>query len=107
MRWIPQEAARLKSGLWQSRPGTVLRGRTLGILGHGRIGKQVAEIGRAFGMDVMIWSARGEGRTAARAEVGGCRRPRGFFAEADVVSLHLKLVPATRGSVAAGDASAV
>ena len=88
MRRIPQEAASLRAGQWQSGLGTTLRGRTLGIFGHGRIGSLVAGYGRAFGMNVMIG-----GRDSASQEA--------MFRESDVVSLHLRLTPETRAIVTA------
>ena len=66
-RRIPQEAARLKSGGWQSDIGGVLHGRTLAVAGFGRIGKVVAGYGRAFGMRVLVWS-RERGLAEARAQ---------------------------------------
>jgi D-3-phosphoglycerate dehydrogenase / 2-oxoglutarate reductase len=103
MRDIPRQMARLKSGQWQDRAGYVLRGRTLGIYGYGRIGKQVAGFGRAFGMRVLVWS-----REAARAqaladgyEVAATREA--LFDEADVLSMHIRLVAETRGIVTAAD----
>ncbi len=103
MRHIPQQMARLKSGLWQSRAGTGLRGRTLGIYGYGRIGKQVAGYGKAFGMRVLVWS-REKAREQARAdgyEVAATREA--LFGEADVLSIHVRLLPETRGLVTAAD----
>ena len=103
MRHIPQQMARLKSGQWQSRAGSVLRGRTLGIYGYGRIGKQVAGYGKAFGMRVLIWS-REKARAQALAdgyEVAASRDA--LFEEADVLSLHVRLVAETRGMVTAAD----
>jgi D-3-phosphoglycerate dehydrogenase len=103
MRHIPQQMARLKSGQWQSRAGTGLRGRTLGIYGYGRIGKQVAGYGKAFGMRVLVWSrekARGEAR-ADGYEVAATREA--LFDEADVLSMHVRLLPETRGLVTAAD----
>jgi D-3-phosphoglycerate dehydrogenase len=103
MRRIPQEMARLKAGHWQSSVGTGLRGRTLGILGYGRIGGVVAGYGRAFGMHVMAWGraaslerARADGHAAAPSREA-------FFEQADVISLHLRLTPETRGLVTAED----
>jgi D-3-phosphoglycerate dehydrogenase len=116
-RRLPQYIGNLKHGAWQqsglkaaSMPpnfglGTVLRGRTLGIWGYGRIGQLVAGYGRAFGMNVMVWGspasmarARADGHHAAptRAE---------FFALADVLSLHLRLDEATQGIVKLDDLS--
>lgn len=103
MRHIPDQMARLKAGGWQNRTGTVLRGRTLGIYGYGRIGKQVAGYGRAFGMRVLVWS-REQAREQARAdgyEVPATREA--LFDEADVLSMHIRLVQETRGVVTAAD----
>jgi D-3-phosphoglycerate dehydrogenase len=103
MRQIPQQVAALKAGRWQCGVGNTLRGKTLGIFGYGRIGRVVAGYGKAFGMDVLVWareasllSARADGYAAARTKAE-------FFETADVLSLHLRLVDATRGIVAADD----
>jgi D-3-phosphoglycerate dehydrogenase len=90
MREIPQQMASLKAGRWQKGLGLALRGRTLGIYGHGRIGAVVAGYGRAFGMDVRIL---GRDNSVRRA----------FFEECDVISLHLRLTDSTRGIVTAQD----
>jgi D-3-phosphoglycerate dehydrogenase len=103
MRHIPQQMASLQRGEWQTRAGSVLRGRTLSIYGYGRIGKQVAGYGRAFGMRVLVWS-REKSRAAALVdglEVAASREA--LFAEADVLSLHVRLIPETRGMVSAAD----
>lgn len=103
MRQIPQQMAALKAGKWQIGVGTGLRGRTLGIFGYGRIGSVVAGYGKAFGMKVLVWareaslaSARADGYSAARSKEA-------FFGECDVISLHMRLVDATRGIVTAAD----
>jgi D-3-phosphoglycerate dehydrogenase / 2-oxoglutarate reductase len=98
-RQIPQQMASLRSGGWQSGVGSTLRGRTLGIYGYGRIGKVVAGYGRAFGMPVLVWArerARADGLAVAPSKAE-------FFASCDVLSLHLRLVEATRGIVTAAD----
>ena len=103
MRRIPQEMAALKAGRWQSSVGLGLRGRTLGIYGYGRIGATVAGYGRAFGMNVSIWGREGS-TERARADgfaVAGSREA--FFEQADVISLHLRLRPETRGIVTGQD----
>lgn len=103
MREIPQQMASLKAGRWQMNIGRSVRGRTLGIHGYGRIGRAVADIGRAFGMDVLIW-ARPESCERARAdgfEVAPDQAA--FYGRCDVVSLHMRLVEATRGIVTADD----
>jgi D-3-phosphoglycerate dehydrogenase len=101
LRRIPQEMGRLKAGRWQSSVGTGLRGRVLGVFGYGTIGSQVAGFGRAFGMRVLVWS-RERGLAAARAD-GHEAAPgqEALFEEADVVSLHVRLVAETRGIVRA------
>ena len=102
-RKIPQQMAALQAGKWQMGVGTTLRGKTLGIYGYGRIGATVAGYGRAFGMRVIVW-AREAARTRARAdglEVAASKEA--FFADCDVLSLHMRLVEATRGIVAAED----
>ncbi len=107
MRQIPQQVASLKAGHWQSGVGGGLRGKTLGIFGYGRIGAVVAGYGKAFGMKVLVWAREG---SLARAEADGyvaAPSKAAFFAESDVVSLHMRLVDATRGIVTAGDLAAM
>jgi D-3-phosphoglycerate dehydrogenase / 2-oxoglutarate reductase len=110
-RKIPQYATNLREGLWQTASimpelntlGTVLKGKTLAIWGYGRIGKLVAGYGRAFGMKVQVW---GSGASRAAAERDGLQAAasrESFFADADVLSLHLRLNDATRGLVTAAD----
>jgi len=103
VRDIPQQAAALKAGRWQIGVGTTLRGKTLGVYGYGRIGSVVAGYGRAFGMQVQVW-AREATRAKARAD-GYAVAPskEAFFAECDVITLHMRLVDATRGIVTAAD----
>lgn len=103
LRHIPYEAARLKAGHWQSTTGTRLHGLTLGIYAYGRIGKLVADVGRAFGMKILCW---GREASAARARQDGhavAVSRQDFFAQADVLSLHLPLRDETRGGITAAD----
>ncbi len=103
VRQIPQQAAALKAGRWQIGVGTTLRGKTLGLHGWGRIAHAVAGYGRAFGMNVMVW-ARETSRERARREgfdVAGSKAA--FFEQSDVLSIHMRLVDATRHIVTAGD----
>jgi D-3-phosphoglycerate dehydrogenase len=103
VRHIPQEMARLRGGAWQGQIGTVLRGRTLGVIGYGRIGKVVASYGKAFGMKVLVWS-RDRGQREARDDgLEVCPDRESLFERSDVVSLHIRLVPETRGFVRASD----
>ena len=103
MRQIPQQVAALKAGTWQTGVGHSLRDKTLGIFGYGRIGSVVAGYGRAFGMSVLVW-AREATRAQARAD-GYATAPSkaALFEQSDVLSLHMRLVPATRGIVTAAD----
>jgi D-3-phosphoglycerate dehydrogenase len=103
MRQLPRQVAALKQGIWQTGVGHTLRGKTLGIFGYGRIGSAVAGYGRAFGMDVVAWSrqpsldrARADGYATARDQ-------QELFERSDVLSLHLRLVDATRGIVTSDD----
>ena len=115
MRRLPQYIANLKHGAWQQSGfkaaympvnfgmGSVLRGRTLGIWGYGRIGQIVARYGQAFGMQVRIW---GRPESLQRAAADGfvpSSSKEEFFAGCDVLSLHLRLNDATRGIVTGRD----
>ena len=103
MRQIPQQMASLQAGNWQMGIGRTLRGKTLGIYGYGRIGAVVAGYARAFGMNVLVW-AREATREKARAEGWDVAPSReAFFEQCDVISLHMRLVDATRGIVKAAD----
>ena len=103
-RRIPQEMAALKAGQWQtSRVGIGLRGKTLGIWGYGKIGAVVAGYGKAFGMNVVAW---GRETTLAKALADGVAVATGkeaFLEQSDVVSLHVRLIDATRGMMTAAD----
>ena len=103
MRQIPQQMAALKAGTWQIGVGHSLRGKTLGIYGYGRIGGVVAGYGKAFGMKVLVW-AREPAMAKARADGYATAASKAeFFEQCDVVSLHMRLVDATRGIVKAED----
>jgi D-3-phosphoglycerate dehydrogenase len=103
MRQLPQQVASLKAGRWQAGVGHSLIGKTLGLYGYGRIAKVVAGYGTAFGMRVLVW-ARPESLERARADGHATAATKEhFFAECDVLSLHMRLVPATRGIVTATD----
>ena len=111
MRKLPQYIANLKDGLWQTASlhperntlGTALKGRTLGIWGYGRIGRQVAAYGRAFGMDVLVWGRETSAKAAAQDGFRIARTKEDLFREADVLSLHLRLNEQTRGIVTLED----
>lgn len=111
-RRLPQYLQELHQGHWQQNNlptqlalGQVLHGRTLGIWGYGKIGHIVASYARAFGMQIMIW---GSERSRQKAQDDGLKvahSKRKFFATADIVTLHLRLVPETRNLITAEDLS--
>ena len=97
-RNIPREDDALRQGVWQTTVGTCLNGKTLGVLGLGRLGSQVATVGRAFGMDVIAWS---QNLTAERAAHFGASLvgKDELIARSDVLSVHVVLSDRTRGLV--------
>jgi D-3-phosphoglycerate dehydrogenase len=102
-RMIPQQVASLKAGNWQFGVGSTVRGKTLGVYGYGRIGAVVAGYARAFGMKVLVWAREG---AMAKARADGyetAASKAAFFEQCDVISLHIRLVDATRGIVKAED----
>jgi D-3-phosphoglycerate dehydrogenase / 2-oxoglutarate reductase len=103
MRQIPQQMAALKAGQWQIGVGHTLRDKTLGIYGYGRIGSVVAGYGKAFGMNVVVWARPDSMKSAQHDGYALAASKDAFFAQCDVVSLHMRLVDATRGIVTAGD----
>jgi D-3-phosphoglycerate dehydrogenase len=103
MRQIPQQVAALRQGQWQIGVGRSLRGKLLGIFGYGRIGRVVARYGTAFGMNVLVWSSEGSLQRARQDGYATALSQQEVFERCDVVSLHLRLVPATGGIVKASD----
>ncbi|WP_297722904.1 D-2-hydroxyacid dehydrogenase family protein [Limnohabitans sp. Rim8] len=116
-RRLPQYIGNLKHGAWQqsglksaSMPvnfsiGTVLRGKTLGIWGYGKIGQLVAAYAKAFGMQVLVWGSEASRARAAQDGFIPATNRNAFFEECDVLSLHLRLNDATRSIVKLGDLS--
>lgn len=114
-RRLPQYIGNLKHGAWQqsglkaaSMPanfglGTVLKGKTLGIWGYGKIGQLVAGYGKAFGMDVMIWGSDESRNRAIAHGYSAASSRQAFFEASDVLSLHLRFNEATRGVVTGED----
>jgi phosphoglycerate dehydrogenase-like enzyme len=100
MRGIDREAASLRVGGWQRDLGSNLRGKSLGVVGLGNIGREVARIGLAFGMKVIAWS---QNLTEAKASAAGATLvdKQTLFREADVVTVHLVLSGRTRGLIGA------
>src|SRR5699024_6256073 len=98
LRHIPTEVRAMREGGWQSTVGGDLHGRTLGLLGLGRLGSRVAAVGRAFGMHPIAWSQNLTGEHAAEHGATAVSR-RELFTDADVLSIHLVLSDRTRGLV--------
>ena len=103
MRQIPQQAASLRTGNWQMGVGYTIRDKNLGIYGYGRIGRAVAGYGGAFGMNVLVWARESSSAEAKADGYAVARTKEAFFQEADIISLHMRLVAATRGIVTSGD----
>jgi D-3-phosphoglycerate dehydrogenase len=103
LRDLPGQMARAKAGQWQQGVGRSLRGKTIGIYGHGRIGQLVAGYARAFGARVIWWGSQ-SGRARAAAAGGEVPASRAeFFARSEILTLHLRLTPETQGIVTAED----
>ena len=103
-RQIPREDRELRTGRWQTTVGLGLAGKTLGILGLGSIGQQVARVGAAFGMKLIAWS---QNLDPARASAAGASRvdKEQLFKETDILTIHLILSERTRGLVGAQELS--
>lgn len=110
-RKIPQYASNLINGRWQTVSlstahntlGTVLKGRTLGIWGYGKIGRLVAAYARAFGMQVVVWGSDTSRADAVADGLMAAVSREGFFADCDIISMHLRVTDATRAIVTAED----
>jgi len=110
-RKIVPYASNLKDGLWQTASinpvlnglGRSLRGRTLAIWGYGKIGQLVAGYARAFGMRVLVWGSEDSRQKALADGFEAAASREALFAQADVLTLHLRLGEATRGIVKAED----
>lgn len=104
-RQIPQQTASIQNGNWQAGVGRTLRNRTLGLYGYGRIAGALSEYAKAIGMNVQWWgSEAGRARALTNGEFVAASRE-DFFATSDVVSVHVRLKPVTRGIITAGDLS--
>jgi len=101
-RKLPQQVQSMRTGGWQLGLGTSVQGLTLGVLGLGSVGEQVAAIAPAFGMGVIAWSENLTAERAAEHEVTAVSREQ-LFAEADVLSIHIVLSERSRGTVGASE----
>lgn len=102
VRHIAREQAAIHHGRWQTTLGVGLKGKVLGVLGLGKLGTQVAAVGKTFGMEIIAWS---QNLTAERAAAGGATLvdKATLLGRADVVTIHLQLSDRTRGLIGAED----
>jgi D-3-phosphoglycerate dehydrogenase / 2-oxoglutarate reductase len=115
MRRLPQYINNLKHGAWQQSGlkssamptnfalGQVLKGKTLGIWGYGKIGQLLASYGKAFGMRIVLWGSEASRALAVEHGFEAASSREEFFSQSDIVSLHLRLNEATRGIVTLDD----
>jgi phosphoglycerate dehydrogenase-like enzyme len=105
-RQVALENAHLRAGGWQLTMGDSLHGKTLGVLGLGNVGSEVARIGLAFGMDVIAWS---QNLTAGKAQACGAQlvSKEELFRSADILTIHLVLSQRTKGLVGAEELQAM
>jgi D-3-phosphoglycerate dehydrogenase len=103
LRHIPEEVRNLKEGRWQSTLGVDVKDKTLGIYALGKIGSLVANVGRAFGARVLCWGREASSARAREAGYDFAQSREAFFAEADILCLHLPLNNETRGIVTRAD----
>jgi phosphoglycerate dehydrogenase-like enzyme len=101
-RHVVREAEAVRSGDWQQTVGTGLHGKTLGVLGLGRVGGEVARIGAAFGMRLLAWSPNMTPERAAAHGASAVSKEQ-LLRESDVLTIHMVLSPKTRGLVGAAD----
>jgi phosphoglycerate dehydrogenase-like enzyme len=102
LRNIPHEDHALRQGRWQTRIGYGAKGKTLGIIGLGRLGTMVAGYGKAFGMEVIGWSRSFSDVRAAELGIRRVEKEQ-LFSDADIVTIHVNLNDSSRGLVGAGE----
>ncbi|WP_019202500.1 D-2-hydroxyacid dehydrogenase family protein [Tsukamurella sp. 1534] len=102
LRHVPVEDGNIRAGRWQSTVGTELEGSVLGLVGLGNLGRRVARVATAFGMEVLAWSSNLDAARAAEAGATAVTKDE-LFARADVVSIHYVLSDRSRGIVGADD----
>lgn len=102
LRHVPAEDGNIRTGRWQSTVGTELDGAVLGLVGLGNLGRRVARVGAAFGMEVLAWSSNLQAQRAAEGGATAVTKEE-LFSRADVVSIHYVLSDRSRGIVGAAD----
>ncbi|WP_343536728.1 D-2-hydroxyacid dehydrogenase family protein [Sphingobacterium thalpophilum] len=99
LRRLPEAVAAMKAGKWQINIGQSVAGKTIGIWGYGKIGRLVARYAKAFGAEAIVWGSEGSREEAVKDGCLAASSKSDFFHFADVITLHLRLLPATRGIV--------
>jgi D-3-phosphoglycerate dehydrogenase / 2-oxoglutarate reductase len=102
-RELPQAIADMKEGKWQTNIGRLLKGKQLGIWGYGKIGKRIAGYAKAFEMQVVVWGSESSRKNAVEDGFAAAESKEAFFAQSDIVSLHLRLTASTKSCVKAED----
>lgn len=102
-RQIVEQNASLKAGQWQMGIGKTLRGRTIGILGYGKISRVVAGYAKAFGMNVLVWASEASRKAATDDGLDVAASREAFFAAPDIITVHMRLTPETRGTITVDD----
>ena len=102
-RQIPEQVASVRAGNWQMGVGRTLRGRVLGLYGYGRIAQAVAQYAEAIGMSIQWWGSDDGRKRASSDGVRLAASREAFFGTSDIVSLHVRLKPSTRGIITADD----
>lgn len=99
LRKLPQAIAAMQAGQWQTNMGQSVAGKTIGIWSYGKIGRRVAQYAKAFGAEVIVWGSESSREQAVKDGFLAASSKSDFFHFADVITLHLRLVPETRGIV--------
>lgn len=102
-RQIVEQNASLRAGKWQMGIGKTLRGRTLGILGYGKVSRVVAGYAKAFGMNVVIWASEASRKAASEDGWDVAPSRAAFFAKPDIITVHMRLTPETSGVISGDD----
>jgi D-3-phosphoglycerate dehydrogenase len=103
VRQIPQAIEGMKQGKWQINIGSTVHGKTIGIWGYGKIGQKIAQYAKVFGANVLVWGSETSKNKAVANGFEQAASKEYFFRNADIVTLHLRLVPATQGIVKEND----
>lgn len=106
-RQIPQQTSSIKAGNWQAGVGRTLRGRVLGLYGNGRIAGAVSDYAKALGMKVQWWGSEDGRMRAKEADETVPATREAFFATSDIVSVHVRLKPETKGLITKADLAAM